>query len=1713
MQELQAERTAMETRHPRAKDAVKARFAETEHRWAELESAAVTRRSRLLESGRAHRFLAAKTELFFWVKGMRAQIEASPSSSKLNDMQSVELEIQSERHEQIQLEINSKLGTMRDLADEGAAIAAAATEASVKEAAEVATNEIASVWEQLSALAQAQSVALRFGGVRASFMSVVDGVRSWLDETERAVKAGSPGNSLAEVDLLLHQQAEFRALFVARAEQLDRLPKLIAEAHAESHPLVAQFEDLRRIMVDKHLSVQNELDRRQTELDGSRLYFRLIREIEETSGWLSERVVTAKDGAHLDPTNLRSKMGGHDSLVLEINAYESEVTGLQSRAAKALADGSHGGRPLDDQIATLSAKWDELKTALADRGRLLREANAGLQLSRLFDDNDAWCAQTELALENTDLGGNILDSHYLQKRHKLLEEDVVTQGSRIRDCKDQMQTVTATGNFRSKDLQSQFGTLEARYAAVRDSTVRRGDELADSFRHHALKQEANVLSLQLNEKANMAASTEVGESLADVQSLVKRHRVLEAEVVGCTEQLAALRSKETALAADTKQSMSSVQQCLDSIDSRLTVLKNAMQTRFNLLASAERAQSWFGDQKILESWMSENEEQLQSKEYGDESESSYVLLMQHEELHSQLFVQTKLVATAAAECKDMLRCGLPESPELACIGIDRLRTAGSTLDAKMAALIDAAAKRGKLLRERNVLHEVMRDHGDAMGWIRDQLAEVSSDYVGKDSQECEMLQDKCSSRSLSIQNSERENYEFHIVRWRKLSSEGHSGAAELDKMITSLEVAWDKLIAAVQTRSTLLLAAHVVHTFNLEADDVLAQISAKLELATVKGVGQDVRSCEVLTVAHEAVRRDSEALKLQVATLSKHANELSTSWPTKRDVVFGRFEEVNGALKGLMEAIGVRERDIQLAGQYFKYANEVDERKRWIHETESTIVSDPVASDVKTAEALRAAHRRLASEVQAQSSALEQAVSQGRVLIANGHPHGEELAALADDLAAAHDRLKVTEASRARELELSFDYESYLVEVRNLESRNARHHAILNCTDVGASLGEVAELISRHQEHCASRRAQAKLTKSMVTIAQQLLEQKDRKNKTEVMSRRDAVCADDAELDAKAATRGANLDISQQSHQLVRDTLESTRWLDNAMETAKDEGFKDLLNLHAHEVQHELFQGEVHAYEATIVQLTEKSKLLATKTAAGDVAELIAMLNKTWTALGIMTSTKARTIKQAVELAKFNREADKLEEILQTRAAIAAETSGGDSEESIGSLLKAWADFELLVAADRSRFEDITAMAQALETDKNFSIGTVETRMQANKDLWTELQERMTARESLLLRSRQLELHLATATEVTDRLKAKIEFAEAFDNPKDIGSADSLIKRHEALVRDCKVLSQSVTTLLAASLSLQAHDGLKADRLHAASAELKRSDGAMNAAVAALSSRLVHGREVQLHFERCRDCVSWIQERRRLTAAVDGAGALSGASQLLKRHAENKAALEARRITRDSLLDESHRLTACDTGVYREAIGEHERLVASEWAVAEKVVEEKGAALVLAVAERMRKLREKITVDDAAINTVGNAAESAERLLGLLQSSLIAQMETSMQFDQLSQVRVPLAALYVAKTDILLTYDERRCCVGEPLLCSRNSLSPCFSDMPVLPTDPQMDMFASADTDGDGLVSLEEAKAQGMSEALFRSIDNDGNGQLTQEEFARWMQGDHTARG
>ena len=59
----------------------------------------------------------------------------------------------------------------------------------------------------------------------------------------------------------------------------------------------------------------------------------------------------------------------------------------------------------------------------------------------------------------------------------------------------------------------------------------------------------------------------------------------------------------------------------------------------------------------------------------------------------------------------------------------------------------------------------------------------------------------------------------------------------------------------------------------------------------------------------------------------------------------------------------------------------------------------------------------------------------------------------------------------------------------------------------------------------------------------------------------------------------------------------------------------------------------------------------------------------------------------------------------------------------------------------------------------------------------------------------------------------------------------------------------------------------------------------------------------------------------------------------------------------------------------------------------------------------------------------------------------------------------------------------------------------------------QLAIFAAADSDGNGTLSMEEAEEQGMSEATFRAIDANGDGELTVEEFTGWQEKEDNRRG
>ena len=1494
----------MVRKHPHMEKQLDGKIGRLAEAWNVLQDAMKDRKKLLSDLCALHRFIENGTELRTWINSTVSQITAvgqSPvkrttgqfTGSRAAHLQGLDLRAQ--RHEWYKTEIAGKEDRKAFVTKEGEALISAGN-GSVS----AIQDQLAGIqkdWDDLLAEWERRSTELAQAAVELTFEKQETQVLAWLDGCKAALP-DQIGESLGEVGALLRKHAEWTKTFTSKEDTVRDLNELAASATEAEHPLCAQMAN-RAGEANQRLSELAQLGEfHGTKFKDSLEYFDIARDMDETNTWINEKMASAGDNAHLDPTNLSGKTSSHKTVAGEVSSRAAVVAALCKRGCDMVDGKRDHGRPIQQEVDALLANWAGLEAAVNNKTRQLEEARVHMQLTRRYEEHESWCAQIEAALDNTDLGTDVTTVTVLFKRHETTEEDVLAQSKRVEETFNDSVAAQESGNFKSGDIKTRSEGMQAKYAAICNKVELRGVDLNDAVKFQAFARSANDLASRISEKASMSASEDVGKTLPGVQSLTKRHINLVNEAKSCWEQNDSVTALGEKLISESHPFAKQVSSRLAELNLQLKALDASVADRAKRLAASERAQSFLTEAIGHEAWMSDREPLIQKgpsgseeglapeEEFGGNAETTESLLLKHGNLRDELLAIGVGITKAVEECAAMV--------SQSHVDRDVLKPRGEALQVRLDQLKESCTLRQKLLEETATYHAFVEDTNDALEWIAAQLIKIALDDIGKDQQDCEVLLEQYNTLMLSVGASDKEYHANLIQRGSSFISEDHFRKEDIEKRVASVSSDWGGLHEAAQNRDQHLQDAHVVHTFQLDADELRGRVAEKVLLSTVEVMGGDLPSAEALVRRHDRLMHEVDALDPEVSALLERGNALVTAQPKRAEELQRSIAEISAEWKSLGELLASTDISLAHSKRFHAYAHEVDGRFAWISATETAMLADALGTDVHTAELLSTNQHTFVADIEAGADDVRQLVFEGTAMVNDSHPNSTHLKEKMAELNEAFDKLKDSAAGRGQQLALSHEYEVFKDLVRRLNGYNSKNDLILSQSDVGNSLERTNDLIQKHADHADTRVAQKELVQGMVAASERLLAQEGCPDTPEIARMRDDVVNTVAALDTKAESRAVSLDVSLQMHQLIRDGLEADDWIAAALKVALDESFKDLANLYVQSSGHEAFKSELSAQETILDNLRGKAARLALTKHDEQARKLVAEIEGRWVTLRAAAESKEKAIKQALGLTQFLRE---LEELTAQHKTLLSQIEGaavGSSVDEVALLEKLWKDADLDISAHLKRGADLVAFGRNLGTEGHYAVERIEeslTKMQEESAIMSSAAE---ARGKDLAASRDLEEAIAAATEIADRIQKKRAAATTADTVKDVASAESLQKSHEGLTRDCGVLDSSVEKMKEQMTQLRATHVIKGSRLKELEAKLAEQNSSLKSELSDRSRRLEKQMQVQTHLVKCRDQAAWVEERQRMMAAKDDVSSVDGATALMKRHRENAAELAAR---------------------------------------------------------------------------------------------------------------------------------------------------------------------------------------------------------------------------
>uniref|UniRef100_A0A671NKQ3 Spectrin alpha chain, non-erythrocytic 1 n=1 Tax=Sinocyclocheilus anshuiensis TaxID=1608454 RepID=A0A671NKQ3_9TELE len=376
-----------------------------------------------------------------------------------------------------------------------------------------------------------------------------------------------------------------------------------------------------------------------------------------------------------------------------------------------------------------------------------------------------------------------------------------------------------------------------------------------------------------------------------------------------------------------------------------------------------------------------------------------------------------------------------------------------------------------------------------------------------------------------------------------------------------------------------------------------------------------------------------------------------------------------------------------------------------------------------------------------------------------------------------------------------------------------------------------------------------------------------------------------------SSVRRQKLEDSYRFQFFRRDADELEKWIQEKLQIASDENYKDPSNLQGKLQKHQAFEAEVQANAGAIIKLDETGNLMISE--SHFASETIRELHRLWDLLLQKTKEKGVRLLQAQKLVQYLRECEDALDWISDKEAIATSEELGQDLEHVEVLQKKFEEFQTDLAAHEERVNEVNQAAGKLTQENHPEAELILKKQEEVNAAWQRLKGLAQQRQGKLFGAAEVQRFNRDVDETISWIKEKEQLMASDDFGRDLASVQALLRKHEGLERDLAALEDKVNTLGGEADRLQQTHPQNASQIHLKRDELITNWEQIRTLAAERHARLNDSYRLQRFTADFRDLTSWVTEMKALINADELANDVAGAEALLDRHQEHKGEIDA----------------------------------------------------------------------------------------------------------------------------------------------------------------------------------------------------------------------------
>lgn len=874
---------------------------------------------------------------------------------------------------------------------------------------------------------------------------------SWLATKEAFLNNDDLGSNLASVEDLLKKHDSFVKSLSAQQRVTDLVnfaEALISRKHFQSEMIQIKLNET----LERKERLLEMCKTHRDKLNDSKAYFQFMRNLNEIRRWLNEKIKVATDDSYRELINLLSKIQRHEAFKAEIAANMDRVNAVIQEGENLVNSNHFKSEEIKTQLASIEKLVRNLNESVIVKRDLLDDAYKVRQFFRLCDEIELWSKDVESIFNDTDYGKDLTSVRNILKKHQITENDVHNHNEAIEQVKDHLADFEQRNHFLLDEIQQSAKHIIQCFDGLQKPMNKKRELLEERFAFFSYKRDVEDELNWLKEKENQLTQFDNGNTLHDVDRLLKKLKIFESELQTRELHLSSLVAKGHNLIKASNNNSEDIKQLTHEIQNKIKHLKDELTLRrFRLMESRESFQ-FYMDVDEAESWLNEKKSFLMSDDIGTDEESVLSLMKKLDVLRNdmnQFFATTmnKLIQQANI----LLEKNHFDSQMIKKRNDDLLKYFNS-FDVTIS-------EKKSLLEKRLQFFRFERDADELILWIKDQLIIANSGDHGQDVHHVDKLLQQFNNFVTNINANEE--------RITAIEKQGKEVEGSQDKLAKITEL-WIELKNAIQARENDLEGAKKLHTFAKSVDETLCWIREKDSSTVLDDVDinpDDLYAIQAKIREFETFDRDLGAVREQVEGLYLEADRVALLFPDFKETTDEQKIRVQEAWAKLMEKTNNQKEFLHQIEKSQSYFDDYQELISWINKMRALITADSkLGADVISAEDQLSRHKEYKAEIDTRNDNIAAFLQNGENIIAQDHFMAPRIQGTNKDVKSLYKNLIDTWNKRLTLYEYNLDARQYLQETEQVEKWINSHYPILDDNNLGDSISEVEELLAKHEE-------------------------------------------------------------------------------------------------------------------------------------------------------------------------------------------------------------------------------------------------------------------------------------------------------------------------------------------------------------------------------------------------------------------------------------------------------------------------------------------------------------------------------------------------------------------------------------------------------------------------------------------------------------------------